>query len=135
MKIISTLLAALILSACANHSGTHSGESTEEWLQQQYSLGIIYKEQPNLGLEVLLISQYSDTFHSGLKTGWILINMDGVSLARDGGTLLSERLEDLSKPHNIVFDVDTGDGVIQMELMREKFGFKHNLKGSFIEVH
>ena len=135
MKIISTLLAALILSACANHSGTHSGESAEEWLQQQYSLGIIYKEQPNHGLEVLLISQHSETFRSGLKSGWVLVSMDGVSLARDGGALLSERLQDLSKPHNIMFEVDTGEQIIQMELMRERFVFKHNVKGSFIEVH
>ncbi|AUD78737.1 hypothetical protein CW740_05520 [Kangiella profundi] len=135
MKIISTLLAALILSACANHSGTHSGESTEEWLQQQYSLGIIYKEQPNHGLEVLLISQHSETFRSGLKSGWVLVSMDGVSLAQDGGALLSERLQDSSKPHNIMFEVDTGEQIIQMELMRERFGFKHNVKGSFIEVH
>ncbi|HEY9031220.1 MAG TPA: hypothetical protein VIM93_07650 [Kangiella sp.] len=135
MKRLLSLLLILLLVGCSSQKALEPIESTEEWLKQQYTLGIIYKAQPNQGLEVLLISQHSETFHSGLKSGWVLVNMDGVSLARDGGMLLSERLQDLSKPHNIMFEVYTGDEIIQMELIRQKFESIKNVKGSYVEVY
>ncbi|AOE49479.1 hypothetical protein [Kangiella sediminilitoris] len=134
MKTVITLLLTFTIVGCGTSQVKEPEPLSKEWLDARYSLGIIFKEQPGVGLEVLLISKYSNSYHSGLKTGWVLENMDGVSLADNGSKALNQRLQDSSKSHEILFNANTGEENLGIYLTRQKFGSIKKEKGSWVMV-
>ena len=129
MRVMMVLI-CLALMGCSSQERLTEKKLIDSLDKNRYTLGLIYRDYNSEhnthkydsvkgGLVVIKISTKSKTYTSGLKTGWVLLSVDGVSLENDGANKFYKRLQSSELSDNLRFTVFNTVKVVDISLTRE----------------